>query len=82
MVGVALKVVLVPAQIDKDAVLIVTDGVTILLLVIASELLVAVGVVAQDALLVITTVTTLPFVIDDVVNVELLVPAFTPFIFH
>jgi hypothetical protein len=47
-----------------------------------SELLVAVGVVAQDALLVITTVTTSPLAIVDVVNVELLVPAFTPFIFH
>ena len=47
-----------------------------------SALLVAVGVLAQDALLVITTVTTLPLAIADVVKVALLVPTLPPFIFH
>ena len=60
----------------------VTDGVTDAVVVIVNALLVVVGVLAHDALLVITTVTILPLVIADVVNVELLVPAFTPFIFH
>ena len=82
MVGVAVNVVLLPAQMLNEGVLILTAGVTDAVVVIVSELLVAVGVVAQDALLVITTVTTLPFVMEEVVNVELLVPAFTPFIFH
>ena len=59
-----------------------TDGVTEAVVVIVSELLVAVGVVAQDALLVIIRVITSPFVIADVVKDALLVPAFTPFIFH
>ena len=82
MVGVAVNVVGLPAQIVNDGVLILTAGVTDAVVVIVRELLVAVGVVAQEALLVITTVTTLPFVMDEVVNVELLVPASTPLIFH
>ena len=82
MVGVAVNVVLLPAQIVKAGVLMVTDGVTDAVVVIVSALLVAVGVLAQDALLVITRVTTSPFVIADVVNDALLIPTFVPFIFH
>ena len=54
MAGAAVKVVLLPAQIVKDVVLMVTDGVTDTVVVIVRVLLVAVGVLAQDALLVIT----------------------------
>ena len=82
MADTAVKVVLLPEQTDKEAVLILTDGVTIVLVVIVSELLVAVGVPAHVALLVITTVTTSLLAIVEVVKVALLVPAFTPFIFH
>ena len=80
--GVAVNVELLPAQIVNDGVLMVTDGVTDAVVVIVSALLVAVGVLAHDALPVITTVTTSLFAIDEVVNVALLLPAFTPFIFH
>ena len=82
MVGVAVKVVLLPAQIDKDGVDILTDGVTDAAVVMVSALLVAVGVLAQEALLVITTVTTSLLAIAEVVNVALLVPVLVPFIFH
>jgi hypothetical protein len=59
-----------------------TDGVTMALVVMVNVLLVAVAVLAQIALLVITTVTTLPLAIADVVKVALLVPTLAPFIFH
>ena len=78
----AVNVGLLPAQIVKDGVLILTDGVTNAVVVIVSALLVAFGVVAQIALPVIKTVTTSLFAIADVVNVALFVPVFTPFIFH
>ena len=74
--------VLLPAQIANEEVLILTDGVSIVAVVMVSALLVAVGVLAQDALLVITTVTIFPLAIAEVVNVALLVPTFEPFIFH
>ena len=80
--GVAVNVVLLPAQMVNDAVLMLTDGVKEAVVVMVRELLVAVGVLAQDALLVITRVTTSLFAIAEVVNVALLVPTFTPFSFH
>ena len=53
----AVKVILLPAQIDVDDAAILTDGVTELVVTVMA-LDVAVGVVVQPALLVITTVTT------------------------
>ena len=82
MVGVAVKVVLLPAQIVNEGVDILTDGVTDPVVDMARALLVAVAVLAQDALLVITTVTTFPLAIADVVKVALLIPTFPPLIFH
>ena len=82
LVGVAVKVVLLPAQIVNDGVDMLTDGVTDAVADMVSALLVAVGVLAQDALLVITTVTTSPLAMATVVKVALLVPTLPPLIFH
>ena len=82
LVGVAVKVVLLPAQIVNEGVLMLTDGATDPVVAMVSELLVAVAVLAQDALLVITTVTKSPLAIAAVVKVALLVPTLLPFIFH
>ena len=82
LVGVAVNVVLLPAQIVNDGVLILTDGVTDAVVDMVRALLLAVGVLAQDALLVITTVTTSPLAMAAVVKVALLVPTLPPFIFH
>ena len=68
-------------QIEVDDALIDTDGVTELAVtVIALE--VAVGVVVQFAFEVMFKVTWSPLPRELVVNVEELVPAFTPFICH
>jgi hypothetical protein len=78
---VAVKVTLLLAQIDVDDALIDTAGVTELAVtVIALE--VAVGVVVQFAFEVMITVTWSPLASELVVNVEELIPAFTPFICH
>ena len=77
-----MKVVLLPAQIVNDGVDMLTDGVTDAVVAMVSELLVAVGVLAQDALLVITTVATSPLAMAAVVKVALFVPTLPPFIFH
>ena len=82
MVGTAVKVVLLPAQMDKDAVDMFTAGVTIVVVVMDNALLVSTGVLAHDALLVISAITISPFAIAVVVKLALLVPAFVPFIFH
>ena len=82
MVGIAVNVVLLPVHIDSDAVLILTEGITIALVVIVRELLMTVGVFAQIALLIITTVTTSLLARALVVKLVLLVPTFTPLIFH
>ena len=82
LVGVAVKVVLLPAQTDNDGVLILTDGVNDPLVAMVNVLLVAVAVPAQMALLVITTVTASLLARVVVVNVALLLPTFAPFIFH
>ena len=58
-----------------------TAGVTELLTVMVIAELVAVGTVAQVALLVNTQVTAWPLVREDVLNVEP-VPEFDPFTFH
>ena len=81
MVGVAVKVTLVPEQIVVVEATIETDGVTEVA-VIVTTLLVAVGVVTQPALDVMITLTWSPFVSVLEVNVEEFVPAFTPFTCH
>jgi hypothetical protein len=84
LVGVAVKVNKLPAQpgLLPEVNAIVTDGVTVVVLftVIVPE--VAVEVVTQDELEVITQLITSPFVNVELVNVALFVPAFTPFTFH
>ena len=81
LVGVAVKVMLPPAHIDVVGELIVTDGV-IVVIVIVTGALVAVGVVTQFALLVIVTVTISPSARVLLEKVALFVPAFTPLTCH
>ena len=80
-VGVAVKVTLLPEQIDVDDALMDTEGVTEVVVTV-STLLVAVGVVVQVAFEVMITLTwsLLASALD--VNVGELVPAFVPFICH
>ena len=82
LVGVAVKVTAVPAQIvvAVAAILMLTGKFGLTVIVIPG--LVAGLLVVQIALEVNTTVTICPFVNVVVVNVLLLVPAFTPLIFH
>ena len=81
MVGVAVKVTLLPTQIEVDDALTETDGVTELVVTVII-LLVAVAVVVQLALEVMITLTLSPLASELDVNVAKLVPAFTPFICH
>ena len=81
LVGVAVNVMLLPAQIEVDEALIETDGVTELV-VIVIILLVAVDVVVQLALDVMITVTWSLFASELDVNVGEFVPAFTPLTCH
>ena len=81
MVGVAVKVMLLPGQIEVDDALIDTDGVTDVA-VIEITLLVAVDEVVQLALEVMITVTWSLFASELDVNVGEFVPAFTPLICH
>jgi hypothetical protein len=82
LVGVAVKVTEPPLHIEVLPDVIVTDGVTDVV-VIVIELLVAVVGFAQGSLLVIITDTVLPLVRLDVVKVEAVCPAtFTPLIIH
>ena len=74
MVGVAVNVILPPAQIDVVGEVIFTDGVTVVMF-ITTWLLLAVGVVIQLALLVITTVTISLLASVDDVKVALVAPA-------
>ena len=60
MVGVGVNVTGDPAQIEEDDAAILTAGVTLGLTVMATELEVAVGVVAQPIVEVITQETTSP----------------------
>ena len=83
MVGVAVKVTLVPEQVGLAPVVIaiLTDGVSEFVIVNAIALLVAVGEVTQLRLLVITQVI-LPAVVPASVYVALLVPTFAAPFFH
>jgi hypothetical protein len=80
-VGAAVNVTLLPEQIEVELAVIETDGVTELV-VIVMALEVAVDVVVQLALEVMIMVTWSPLTSVLVVNVDELVPAFTPFICH
>ena len=83
MVGVAVKVTLVPAQIvDPGNAAILTDGVNPVVVVIVTVFDVAVGVDKHVAFDVITQLTVLPFASAALVYVALLVPTFAPFNFH
>ena len=82
MVGVAVNVTEPPLHIEVLPDVIVTDGVTDVV-VIVIELLVAVVGFAQGSLLVIITDTILPLARVDVVNIEAVCPTtFTPLIIH
>ena len=71
-----------PLQIEVVLAVIDTDGVTEVV-VMLTELLVAVAVLAQGSLLVITTVTVFPSARDEEVKIEAVCPAtFTPLIIH
>ena len=82
MVGVAVNVTEPPLHIEVVPDVMVTDGVTEVV-VIVTELLVAVVGLAQGSLLVIITDTKLPLARAEVINVEVVCPAtFTPSIIH
>ena len=76
-----MKVRLPPAQIDVVGALMLTDGAWVVMFIVTGRL-VAVGVVRQLALLVMTTVTTSPFASVDELYVSLFVPTFAPFTCH
>ena len=82
MVGVAVNVALLPAQILVVPVAILTVGTTDGFTVIVMELDVAVAGDGQVAVDVITQVTDCPLVSVVVVKVALFVPALVPFTFH
>jgi len=83
LVGVAVKVTLVPAQIVLPGLAaILTDGTTVPVTIMVISLDVAVGVARQLALLVITQLTTSPFTNVALEYVLLLVPTLLPFSFH
>ncbi len=77
-----MKVTLLPAQIVVALALILTEGVTLVVVVIVKAFDVAVVVDKQLALLVNTAVITSLFANVVLVYVEALVPTFTPFNFH
>ena len=82
MVGVAVKITLVPAQIVVAVAAILTDGITDAVTVIVIALDVTVAGLAHEIDDVISTVTTSPFTKVELWNVELLVPTLLPFSFH
>ena len=82
MVGVAVNVTEPPLQIEVVLDVIVTDGVTDVVMIVIGLLVDVVGF-AQGSLLVIFTDTILPLARVDVVKVEAVCPAtFTPLIIH
>ena len=82
MVGVAVNVTEPPLHIEVVLDVMVTDGVTEVVVIVIG-LLVAVAGFAQGSLLVIITDTILPLIRLDVVKVEAVCPAtFTPLIIH
>ena len=84
MVGVAVKVTADPAHMGfvPAVIAILFEGTTVGFTVMVIMLLVAVCGIAHVALEVITAVTCWPLVRPDEVNVDELVPVFTPFTFH
>ena len=82
MVGVAVNVTEPPLHIEVLLDVIVTDGVTDVVVIVIGLLVAIVGL-AQGSLLLIITDTIFPLERVDVVNVEAVCPAtFTPLIIH
>ena len=81
-VGVAVNVILLPAQIEVELAEIDTEGVTEPVELIAITFEVTVGIVVQFAFDVIITPTWSAFISALVVKVGELVPVFTEFICH
>ena len=82
MVGVAVKVTAPPLHIEVVLDVMVTDGVTDVVVIVIGLLVAVVGL-AQGSLLVIITDTILPLASVDVIKVEAVCPAtFTPLIIH
>ena len=82
MVGVAVNVTEPPLHIEVVLDVMVTDGVTDVVVIVIG-LLVAVAGFAQGSLLVIITDTIFPLASVDVINVEVVCPTtFTPLIIH
>ena len=82
LIGVAVKVALLPPHIDAVVGVMLTDGATVLTVTVA-WLEVAVTGLAHGSLLVITTVTLSPLLNVDEVKVEPVAPAaFVPFTCH
>ena len=82
MVGVAVNVTEPPLHIEVLPEVMLTDGVTDVVVIVIGLLVAVVGL-AQGSLLVITTDTLLPLVRVDEVKVEAVCPAtFTPLIIH
>ena len=82
MVGVAVNVTEPPLHIEVLLDVIVTDGVTDVVVIVIGLLVAVVGL-AQGSLLVIITDTILPLARVDVIKVEAVCPAtFTPLIIH
>ena len=82
MIGVAVKVMEPPLHIEVVFDVIVTDGVTDVVVIVIGLLVAVIGL-AQGSLLVIITDTIFPLARVDVVKVEAVCPAtFTPLIIH
>ena len=82
MLGVAVNVTEPPLHIEVVLDVMVTDGVTEVVVIVIGLLVDVVGL-AHGSLLVIITDTILPLARVDVINVEVVCPAtFTPLIIH
>ena len=82
MVGVAVNVTAPPLQIEVLLAVMVTEGVTDVVVIVIGLLVDILGL-AQGSLLVIITDTMLPLASVDVIKVEAVCPAtFTPLIIH
>jgi len=82
LVGVAVNVTEPPLHIDVLLDVMVTDGVTVVVVIVIGLLVAVVGL-AQGSLLVIITDTILPLARVDVIKVEAVCPVtFTPLIIH
>ena len=82
MVGVAVNVTEPPLHIEVLLDVIVTDGVTDVVVIVIGLLVAVIGL-AQGSLLVIINDTTFPLTRVDVIKVEAVCPAtFTPLIIH